>query len=213
MLHQPLEGSWRKRSRYDVAHHHESRDAPPDQGGAGGRGSSWRTCSTCCSAMTTKASKRPYRRAWQGVSRPARLAITTYRNVQSRHTARTMSSSNAPRGNRGKEDRNRTEEKTRGQSQRDRPALRGDGAAHHADTRVELHALRHERPIVSRAIPEIDGFKPSHQKAALYHVQDGAAERQPRQKIGEHRRPDHEARIRTAISAIYETMVRLARGQ
>ena len=40
--------------------------------------------------------------------------------------------------------------------------------------------------IVSRAIPEIDGFKPSH------HVQDGPAERQPHQ-ICEHRGSDHEA--------------------
>ena len=37
--------------------------------------------------------------------------------------------------------------------------------------------------IVSRAIPEIDGFKPSHRKSA---------ERQPHE-IREYRRPDHEA--------------------
>ena len=30
--------------------------------------------------------------------------------------------------------------------------------------------------IVSRAIPEIDGFKPSSPEAAVHHVQDGAAD-------------------------------------
>ena len=34
VLDQPLEGSWRERPRHDVAHHHEPRNAPLDQGGA-----------------------------------------------------------------------------------------------------------------------------------------------------------------------------------
>ena len=46
--------------------------------------------------------------------------------------------------------------------------------------------------ILSRAIPEIDGFKPSHRKLPLYHVQNGAAHRCPNQ-IGQRGRADHAA--------------------
>ena len=46
--------------------------------------------------------------------------------------------------------------------------------------------------IVSRAIPEIDGFKPVPPQAAVHYVQDGPAERQPHQ-IRQHRGSDHEA--------------------
>ena len=45
--------------------------------------------------------------------------------------------------------------------------------------------------IVSRAIPEIDGFKPSHRKL-LHHVRDGPPHKAPHQ-VCQHRGPDHEA--------------------
>ena len=43
--------------------------------------------------------------------------------------------------------------------------------------------------IVSRAIPEIDGFKPSHRKL-LHHVQNGSAHRWT-DEIRQYCRPDH----------------------
>ena len=43
--------------------------------------------------------------------------------------------------------------------------------------------------IVSRAIPEIDGFKPTPPKAFVLHVQNGASHRRAHE-VGEHRRRD-----------------------
>lgn len=44
--------------------------------------------------------------------------------------------------------------------------------------------------IVSRAIPEIDGFKPSHRKLLYTMYKNGAAHRQPYQ-VRQHRGSDH----------------------
>ena len=46
--------------------------------------------------------------------------------------------------------------------------------------------------IVSRAIPEIDGFKPSHRKL-LYTMYEMGLLTKPLTKIRQHRRPDDEA--------------------
>ena len=65
--------------------------------------------------------------------------------------------------------------------------------------------------IVSRAIPEIDGFKPSHRKLLYTMYQDGPADRQRGRSraniVGQTMKlnPHGDA-------AIYDTMVRLARG-
>ena len=65
--------------------------------------------------------------------------------------------------------------------------------------------------IVSRAIPEIDGFKPSHRKLLYTHVQNGAAHRRRARS-----RPTSSAQTMRlnphGDAAIYETMVRLAAG-
>ena len=65
--------------------------------------------------------------------------------------------------------------------------------------------------IVSRAIPEIDGFKPSHRKLLYYDVQDGAAHRRAHQ-VGEHRRRRRCDCNPHGDLAIYETMVRSRKG-
>ena len=47
--------------------------------------------------------------------------------------------------------------------------------------------------IISRAIPEIDGFKPSHRKLLYTMYKNGLADRQQNQ-VGEHCRTDDEAK-------------------
>ena len=64
--------------------------------------------------------------------------------------------------------------------------------------------------IVSSAIPEIDGFKPSHRKL-LYTMYKMGLLTGAAHKECQHRRADHEART-PRDAAIYETMVRLSMG-
>ena len=74
----------------------------------------------------------------------------------------------------------------------------------------QLYALRHER----HRLPGHSGdrrLQALPPEAAVHHVQDGAAERRAHQ-VRQHRGPDHAASTPTGTPAIYETMVRLARG-
>ena len=89
----------------------------------------------------------------------------------------------------GKKENRGKRNTARGRSQRDGPAGRCGGTAHHRHAGRELYALRH----VGHRQPRHPGdrrLQALPPKAAVHHVQNGPADRQPHQER-QHRGPDH----------------------
>ena len=87
----------------------------------------------------------------------------------------------------------------------------GGGAAHHRARWTTNYMPYAMSVIVSRAIPEIDGFKPSHRKL-LYTMYKMGLLTGGAHQVRQHRGPDHAPQPPRRSAAIYETMVRLAKG-
>ncbi len=177
-------------------------DAPPDQGGARGRHQDGDHVQPVAGQRRRQAASA--------------ISPSTARNTWTSSTCNsskpiTQRPIRSTRGNRGKEeDEEPAKEKAGQRRERHRPALRGHRAAHHADARVNYmpYAMSVN---VSRAFPEIDGFKPSHRKL-LYTMYKMGLLKGERQKsaniVGQTMKlnPHGDA-------AIYETMVRSGHGQ